>query len=59
MAEIEIQSGEVRAGLSRMYDRIIAGDRYVITRNGRPTAVLLSFEEWKRLASDKTERSEP
>lgn len=46
----EIQLKDAKASLSAVVDRAIAGEASVITRHGRKEAVLLSFEEYERLA---------
>ena len=39
---------DAKARLSEMIDRAIDAGPQVITRHGRPTAVLVSTEEWNR-----------
>lgn len=46
----EIQLREAKATLSAVIDQAKQGQPSVITRHGRPEAVLLSFEEWQRLS---------
>jgi prevent-host-death family protein len=46
----EIQLKDAKAGLSAVVDRAVAGQPSVITRHGRKEAVVLSFEEYERLA---------
>lgn len=46
----EIQLREAKATLSAVIDQARQGQPSVITRHGRPEAVLLSFEEWQRLS---------
>ncbi len=46
----EIQLREAKATLSAVIDQARQGHPSVITRHGRPEAVLLSFEEWQRLS---------
>jgi prevent-host-death family protein len=43
MAEIGIK--ELKSGASRVVDEVAAGRSYVITKRGRPTAVLIPVEE--------------
>jgi len=46
----EIQLKDVKATLSAVVDRAVAGEPTVITRHGRREAVLVSFEEWQRIS---------
>ncbi len=46
----EIQLREAKATLSAVIDQARRGEPSIITRHGRPEAVLLSFEEWQRLS---------
>ncbi|WP_024881480.1 type II toxin-antitoxin system Phd/YefM family antitoxin [Methylosinus sp. LW3] len=46
----ELQLKDAKATLSAAVDRAVAGEPTVITRYGRKEAVLVSFEEWERLA---------
>lgn len=46
----EIQLREAKATLSAVVDQARAGQPSVITRHGRPEAVVVSFEEWQRLS---------
>ncbi|BAQ45387.1 MULTISPECIES: type II toxin-antitoxin system Phd/YefM family antitoxin [Methylobacterium] len=46
----EIQLRDAKATLSAVIDRARHGEPSVITRHGRPEAVLLSYEEWQRLS---------
>ncbi len=43
MAEIGIK--ELKSGASRVVDEVAAGRSYVITKRGRPTAVIMPLEE--------------
>ncbi|HVN91313.1 MAG TPA: type II toxin-antitoxin system Phd/YefM family antitoxin [Candidatus Binataceae bacterium] len=45
-----IQLREAKAKLSSAVDDALRGEPCVITRHGRREAVLLSYEEWKKLA---------
>ena len=47
----EIQLRDAKATLSAVVDQARQGEPSIITRHGRPAAVLLSFEEWQRLSS--------
>lgn len=46
----EIQLRDAKATLSAVVDQARRGEPSVITRHGRPEAVLLSFEDWQRLS---------
>lgn len=45
-----VQLRDAKANLSAMVDRAIAGEPAVITRHGKPEAVILGFKEWERLS---------
>ena len=47
----EIQLRDAKAGLSAVIDQAQRGAPSIITRRGRPAAVVVSFEEWQRLSS--------
>ena len=46
----EIQLRDANATLSAVVDQAQRGEPSIITRHGRPEAVVLSFEEWQRLS---------
>lgn len=46
----EIQLRDAKATLSAVIDQARQGEPSIITRHGRPEAVILSFEEWQRLS---------
>ncbi len=46
----EIQLRAAKATLSSVIDQARQGQPSIITRHGRPEAVVLSFEEWQRLS---------
>lgn len=46
----EIQLRDAKATLSAVIDEAVRGKPSVITRHGKPEAVILSFEEWERLS---------
>ncbi len=46
----EIQLRDAKATLSAVVDQAQQGEPSIITRHGRPEAVILSFEEWQRLS---------
>jgi antitoxin Phd len=46
----EIQLREAKAHLSAVVDEAVEGRPSIITRHGKPEAVILSFEEWERLS---------
>jgi antitoxin Phd len=47
---LELQLREAKATLSAVIDKAQHGEPSIITRHGKPAAVVLSFEEWQRLA---------
>jgi antitoxin Phd len=47
----EIQLRDAKATLSAVIDDAVRGEPSVITRHGRPEAVVLSFAEWQRLST--------
>jgi antitoxin Phd len=46
----EVQLKDAKATLSAAVDDVLRGQTYVITRHGRPEAVLLGYQQWKRLS---------
>ncbi len=46
----EVQLRVAKATLSAVIDSARQGQPSVITRHGKPEAVVLSFEEWERLS---------
>ncbi len=46
----EIQLRDAKAMLSAVIDQARQGEPTIITRHGRPEAVILGFEEWQRLS---------
>lgn len=46
-----IQLRDAKASLSAVIDEAKRGEPSLITRHGRPEAVLLSFAEWERLSN--------
>ena len=46
----KIQLRDAKATLSAVVDQAVQGEPSVITRHGRPEAVVLSFAEWERLS---------
>jgi antitoxin Phd len=46
----EIQLRDAKASLSAVIDDAMRGEPAVITRHGKPQAVVLSFQEWQRLS---------
>ncbi len=45
----EIQLRDAKATLSAVVDGASRGEPSVITRHGKPAAVVLGFEEWEKL----------
>ena len=41
---------DAKATLSSVVDDAVHGEPSIITRHGRPEAVILGFQEWERLA---------
>ena len=50
----EIQLRDAKAELSAVVDRARQGKPSVITRHGKPAAVVVGFEEWQRLSRVKS-----
>lgn len=46
----EIQLRDAKANLSAVVDDAVDGKPAVITRHGKKQAVVLSYEEWRRLS---------
>ncbi|MET4799448.1 type II toxin-antitoxin system Phd/YefM family antitoxin [Bradyrhizobium sp. LB11.1] len=46
----EIQLRDAKANLSAVVDEAIDGKPAVITRHGKKQAVVLSYDEWRRLS---------
>ena len=46
----KIQLREAKANLSAVVDDAVRGKPAVITRHGKPEAVVLSFKDWERLS---------
>ena len=47
----KIQLRDAKANLSAVVDRALEGKPSLITRHGKPEAVIISFEEWERLSN--------
>jgi antitoxin Phd len=47
---LEIQLRDAKANLSAVVDEAVRGKPAVITRHGKPQAVILGFKEWERLS---------
>jgi prevent-host-death family protein len=45
-----IQLKDAKAGLSAVVDQAVRGKPSVITRHGKPEAVVLGFADWERLS---------
>ena len=45
----KIQLKDAKANLSAVVDRAIRGKPSVITRHGKPVAVVLGYSDWERL----------
>jgi prevent-host-death family protein len=46
-----MQLGKVKATLSAVVDEAVGGESTIITRHGKPEAVVVGFKEWKKLSS--------
>jgi antitoxin Phd len=46
----EIQLKNAKATLSSVVDDAVHGEPSIITRHGKPEAVIVGFQEWERLA---------
>lgn len=46
----EIQLRHAKATLSAVVDEAVRGEPAVITRHGKPQAVIVGYEEWERLS---------
>lgn len=46
----EIQLRQAKAALSAVVDDAVRGEPSVITRHGKPQAVVVGFDDWQRLA---------
>lgn len=47
----EIQLKDAKAKLSAVVDEAARGEPSIITRHGKPEAVLLGFADWERLSN--------
>jgi antitoxin Phd len=47
----QLQLREAKAGLSAVVDQAMQGEPSVITRRGKPAAVVLGYDEWQRLSN--------
>ena len=45
----EVQLREAKATLSALVDEAAQGETAIITRHGKPRAVILGIDEWNRL----------
>jgi antitoxin Phd len=45
----EIKLKDAKASLSSLVDDATRGEPSIITRHGKPEAVIMGFEEWERL----------
>lgn len=44
-----IQLRDAKASLSAIMEEVTRGEPAIITRHGKPTAVLVNYKEWQRL----------
>ncbi len=47
----EIHLRDAKATLSAVVDVAVQGEPSIITRHGKPEAVVIGFEDWQRLSS--------
>jgi antitoxin Phd len=47
----EVQLRQAKATLSAVVDDAVRGHPCIITRHGRPEAVVVGYEEWKKLSN--------
>jgi len=47
----EIQLRHAKATLSAIVDDAVRGEPSIITRHGRPEAVVIGFDDWQRLSN--------
>ena len=47
----EIQLRDAKATLSDVVDDAVQGEPSIITRHGKPEAVVIGFEDWQRLSN--------
>ena len=47
----EIQLRDAKAKLSAVVDDAVRGEPSIITRHGKPQAVVIGFDDWQRLAN--------
>ncbi len=50
----KIQLRDAKASLSEVVDRAVEGRPSIITRHGKPEAVVLGFKEWEKLSNVPT-----
>jgi len=48
---LEIQLRDAKSGLSAVVDDAVQGNPSLITRHGKPQAVVLGYAEWQRLSN--------
>ena len=46
-----VQLRDAKAGLSQLVDEAMQGTPSLITRHGKPQAVVLSYRDWQKLSS--------
>ena len=47
----EVQLRDAKATLSAVVDHAVEGEPVLITRHGKPEAVVVGYEDWKRLSA--------
>ena len=49
----EVQLRDVKAGFSAVVDEAVQGQPTVVTRHGKPVAVVVGYEEWQQLTGKR------
>ncbi len=49
----QIQLRDAKASFSSVVEQAAKGETTVVTRNGRPTAVIIGYEEWRLLQGER------
>jgi prevent-host-death family protein len=58
MAEIRVSIGQVKRDISDLVNRVAyRGERVVLTSRGKPKAVLISMEDYERIAEEGPDES--
>jgi len=49
----EVQLRDAKAAFSSVVDQAAKGETTLVTRHGRPVAVVIGYEAWQRLAGNR------